>query len=144
MGRGGGATFGGANAGAQALSAAALDLADGAIDVALVVAYDSLIEPETLVEMASRGAVTSASGAALAAPYDGAACGFVPGEARRGCCGYATGDARFCHLARGDVCRRRPSGTGRRRGRRSGGQRAITGALDRRRRRRRAAGLRSR
>lgn len=63
--RGEGATFGGGNGGAQALAAAARALLDGAIDAALVVAYDSLLEPETLVELAARG--TSPD--------------FVPGEA---------------------------------------------------------------
>lgn len=76
--RGEGATYGGANAGAQALSAAIRALAVGAVDVALVVGYDSLIEPETLVELAARGASVSHG---MAAPYDAAAAGFVPGEA---------------------------------------------------------------
>jgi hypothetical protein len=76
--RGEGATYGGANAGAQALFGAIRALAVGAVDVALVVGYDSLIEPETLVELAARGAAVSHD---LAAPYDIAAQGFVPGEA---------------------------------------------------------------
>lgn len=76
--RGEGATYGGANAGAQALSGAIRALAAGAVDVALVVGYDSLVEPETLVELAARG---SSASAVLAAPYDAAAQGFVPGEA---------------------------------------------------------------
>lgn len=79
--RGEGATYGGANAGAQALSGAIRALAVGAVDVALVVGYDSLIEPETLVELAARGASTPHGLAGLAAPYDIAAQGFVPGEA---------------------------------------------------------------
>jgi 3-oxoacyl-(acyl-carrier-protein) synthase len=79
--RGEGATYGGANAGAQALSAAIRALAVGAVDVALVVGYDSLIEPETLVELAARGACSAHGLAQLAAPYDVAAQGFVPGEA---------------------------------------------------------------
>ncbi len=54
--RGEGATFGGGNGGAQALAAASRALRDHAIDAALVVAYDSLLEPETLVELAARGA----------------------------------------------------------------------------------------
>jgi 3-oxoacyl-[acyl-carrier-protein] synthase II len=74
--RGEGATYGGANAGAQALAAAIRALAAGAVDVALVVGYDSLIEPETLVELAARGACGNSG-----APYDGNAQGFVPGEA---------------------------------------------------------------
>jgi len=53
--RGEGATFGGGNGGAQALAAAIRALHDGAIDAALVVAYDSLLEPETLVELDARG-----------------------------------------------------------------------------------------
>jgi len=53
--RGEGATFGGGNGGAQALAAAIRALHAGAIDAALVVAYDSLLEPETLVELGARG-----------------------------------------------------------------------------------------
>jgi hypothetical protein len=64
--RGEGATFGGGNAGAQAIAAASRALHDGAIDAALVVAYDSLLEPETLVELAARGA-TAVPGEAAAA-----------------------------------------------------------------------------
>jgi len=64
--RGEGATFGGGNAGAQALAAAIRALHDGAIDAALVVAHDSLLEPETLVELGARG---------------WPAAGLVPGEA---------------------------------------------------------------
>ncbi len=79
--RGEGATYGGANAGAQALAAAIRALAAGAIDVALVVGYDSLIEPETLVELAARGASTAHGAEDLASPYDVGSQGFVPGEA---------------------------------------------------------------
>lgn len=79
--RGEGATYGGANAGAQALAAAIRALAAGAIDVALVVGYDSLIEPETLVELAARGASTAHGVEDLASPYDVRSQGFVPGEA---------------------------------------------------------------
>jgi hypothetical protein len=57
--RGEGATFGGGNAGAQALAAASRALRANAIDAALVVAYDSLLEPETLVEMSARGLARS-------------------------------------------------------------------------------------
>lgn len=53
--RGDGATFGGATGGAQAIAAATRALHDDAIDAALVVAYDSLLEPETLVELGARG-----------------------------------------------------------------------------------------
>lgn len=79
--RGDGVTFSGGNAGAQALAAATRALAEGAIDVALVLAYDSLIEPETLVEMAARGALATSDRDALPAPYDRGASGAVPGEA---------------------------------------------------------------
>lgn len=78
--RGEGLTLGGANAGAQALSAACRTLEAGAIDAALVVAYDTLLEPETLVELAEAGALTRAGLDGLAAPYDERAGGFVPGE----------------------------------------------------------------
>ncbi len=77
-----GSTFGGANAGAQALAAALRALAAGAVDSAVVVGYDSLIEPETLVAMGQRGALTVAANAAdVQAPYSLHARGFVPGEA---------------------------------------------------------------
>lgn len=79
--RGDGVTFSGGNAGAQALAAAVRTLAAGAVDVALVIAYDSLIEPETILEMAARGALTSSDLADLRAPYDEHASGMVPGEA---------------------------------------------------------------
>ena len=79
--RGEGATYGGATAGAQALAAAIWALEARAIDAALVVAHDSLIEPETIVEMSARGAATSASLETLVAPYEPGAAGFVPGEA---------------------------------------------------------------
>jgi 3-oxoacyl-[acyl-carrier-protein] synthase II len=78
---GDGATYGGATAGTQALSAAIRALEAGSIDAALVFAYDSLLEPETLVDLAARGAATTADLASLAAPYDVQARGFVPGEA---------------------------------------------------------------
>jgi 3-oxoacyl-(acyl-carrier-protein) synthase len=77
--RGEGVCFGGANAGAQALVAAARALEVGAVDAALVVAYDSLIEPETLVELGARGELAQL--ASLAPPYSPLASGFVPGEA---------------------------------------------------------------
>jgi hypothetical protein len=79
--RGEGATYGGANGGAQALASAIRALHDGAIDAAVVVAHDSLLEPETLVELAARGGATLAGVDALAAPYTPGANGFVPGEA---------------------------------------------------------------
>lgn len=79
--RGEGVCFGGANAGAQALVAAARALEVGAVDAALVVAYDSLIEAETLVELGARGELARADKSSLAAPYSLFASGFVPGEA---------------------------------------------------------------
>ncbi|WP_428268329.1 beta-ketoacyl synthase N-terminal-like domain-containing protein [Haliangium sp.] len=78
--RGDGVTFGGANAGAQALHAATRALADGAVDAAVVVAYDSLIEPETVVEMGARGVLARGGLDTLGAPYDRAGGGQVPGE----------------------------------------------------------------
>lgn len=82
--RGEGVTYAGGNAGTQALAGAIQALAEGAVDVALVVAYDSLVEPETLVEMAARGLLNTTMPdqlSTLAAPYDKAANGFTPGEA---------------------------------------------------------------
>lgn len=79
--RGDGMTLGGANAGAQALAAALRALEAGAIDAALVVAYDSLLEPETLVELGARGAAHAGALETLQAPYSAGAHGFVPGEA---------------------------------------------------------------
>lgn len=76
-----GATFGGAVAGVEAIAAAARALADGAVDRALVVAYDSLIEPEILVELGARGAASHEPLDRLRAPYDARASGVVPGEA---------------------------------------------------------------
>src|SRR5215831_9878991 len=77
--RGDGLTVAGANAGAEALAAASAALEVGAVDAALVVAYDTLLEPETLVELGARGGFTG--GGPPPAPYDRAAAGFVPGEA---------------------------------------------------------------
>lgn len=80
--KGEGATYGGATGGAQALAAATRALHVGAIDAALIVAYDSLLEPETLVELGAKRAATQATDpAAVAAAYDPRAAGFVPGEA---------------------------------------------------------------
>ena len=79
--RGEGATFGGGSAGAQAIASASRALCDGAIDAALVIAYDSLLEPETLVELGARRSATRAPLARLTAPYSADAAGFVPGEA---------------------------------------------------------------
>jgi 3-oxoacyl-[acyl-carrier-protein] synthase II len=79
--RGDGLLLAGANAGAQALSAAARALDAGVIDAAIVVATDTLLEPETLVELATRGAFTGSVERTPPAPYDARAAGFVPGEA---------------------------------------------------------------
>lgn len=80
--KGDGITMGGANAGAQALAAACDALAAGSVDAAIVVAADSLLEPETLLEMGARGALCTASDPSrVAAPYSAAAAGLVPGEA---------------------------------------------------------------
>lgn len=79
--RGDGLLLAGANAGAQALSAAARALAAGVVDAAIVVAYDTLLEPETLVELATHGAFTGPVSTTPPAPYDARAAGFVPGEA---------------------------------------------------------------
>ena len=76
-----GVTYGGSNAGAQALSGAIQALAAGAVDLAVVAAHDTLVEPEVLVEQGSKGVLTSANLQTLRAPYDRAAAGFVPGEA---------------------------------------------------------------
>jgi 3-oxoacyl-(acyl-carrier-protein) synthase len=78
--RGEGTTHGGANAGAQALSSALRTLRAGAVERALVMSYDSLLEPETLVELGEdRAARTSLEG--WVRPYATGACGYVPGEA---------------------------------------------------------------
>ena len=79
--RGDGLTLGGASAGAQALAAAARALSARAIDAAVVVGYDTLLEPESLIELAGRGAYLGGTAEAPPAPYDEAAAGFVPGEA---------------------------------------------------------------
>lgn len=78
---GDGLLLAGANAGAQALGAAARALACHAVDAAIVVAYDTLLEPETLVELATRGACVNPVGRPPGAPYGVGAAGFVPGEA---------------------------------------------------------------
>ncbi|MES2886915.1 MAG: beta-ketoacyl synthase N-terminal-like domain-containing protein [Pseudomonadota bacterium] len=76
-----GSTFGGGNAGAQALAAALRALQAEAVDTAVVVGYDSLIEPETVVALSERGALSPADAATVSSPYDLHANGFVPGEA---------------------------------------------------------------
>ena len=81
-GKGDGTTTAGSNAGVQALRAASIALAVGSVDAALVFAYDSLVEPETLLSLGMSGAATSAATPeALVAPYDEGAAGIVPGEA---------------------------------------------------------------
>lgn len=79
--RGEGMTFGGANAGAQALASAQRALEAGAVDVAIVLAEETLLEPEVLVELGASGAANRAGLEALEAPYSARAAGFVPGEA---------------------------------------------------------------
>src|SRR5262245_55911285 len=59
--RGEGATFGGANSGVQALAAAIRALQADAVDAALVFAFDSLLDPEILVQLAASGTLTSAN-----------------------------------------------------------------------------------
>ena len=79
--RGEGATFGGGIAGAEALLAATRALEAGAVDVALVVAYDSLLAPEALVDLGARGIVAKCGLDGLRPAYDEDASGAVPGEA---------------------------------------------------------------
>ncbi|HRI65117.1 MAG TPA: beta-ketoacyl synthase N-terminal-like domain-containing protein [Polyangium sp.] len=79
---GDGTTTAGSNAGAQALRAAIAALEVGSIDTAIVFAYDSLVEPETILSLGTSGAATQASEAtAVGAPYGETAAGFVPSEA---------------------------------------------------------------
>ncbi len=76
-----GATFGGGVAGAEALLAATRALHAGAVDLALVVAYDSLLAPEVLVDLAARTITAECSLEELRPAYDEHASGAVPGEA---------------------------------------------------------------
>jgi malonyl-ACP decarboxylase len=76
-----GMVFGGGNAGAQALGSAVAALESGAVDAALVVAYDSELELEALVELAARGWATRDLLPDVKPPYARRANGFVPGEA---------------------------------------------------------------
>ncbi len=79
---GDGTTSAGSNAGAQALRAACAALEAGSIDAALVFAYDTLVEPETILSLGASGAATNARDAsAVSAPYGEDAAGFVPSEA---------------------------------------------------------------
>lgn len=75
------ATYSGANAGAQAIAAAIRALNLGLIDTAIVTAYDSLLEPETLVELRQRHALNCLSEDRLTPPYAPNAQGYVPSEA---------------------------------------------------------------
>lgn len=79
--KGEGFCFGGANAGAQAIASAIQSICCNCIDVALVTAYDSLIEPELLLDLGVRGELFCGSPEDLRPPYDTGAKGFVPGEA---------------------------------------------------------------
>ncbi|MFL5313088.1 MAG: beta-ketoacyl synthase N-terminal-like domain-containing protein [Myxococcales bacterium] len=79
--RGEGATFGGGIAGAEALLAGARALQAGAVDLALVVAYDSLLASEALVDLGARGVVAECRLESLRPAYDEEASGIVPGEA---------------------------------------------------------------
>jgi 3-oxoacyl-(acyl-carrier-protein) synthase len=78
--RGEGATLAGATAGAQALQAAILALHDGAVDAAVVMAYDCLIEPESVIELAAQGRLQRSPERIATSPY-GAGGGSLPGEA---------------------------------------------------------------
>jgi 3-oxoacyl-(acyl-carrier-protein) synthase len=79
--RGDGATYSGGNAGAQAIAAAIRALNTASIDTAIVVGYDSLLEPETLVELRQHHAINRQDSEHLTAPYSANAQGFVPAEA---------------------------------------------------------------
>jgi 3-oxoacyl-(acyl-carrier-protein) synthase len=79
---GDGTTTAGSNAGAQALRAAAAALEAGSVDAAIVFAYDSFVEPETILSLGMSGAATKESSASrVGAPYGDDAAGFVPSEA---------------------------------------------------------------
>lgn len=76
-----GLTLGGANGGAQALAAAQLALSQRRIDVAVVSAYDSLVQPDVLVELGASGALSLAETPAQLRPaYDVQAAGRVVSE----------------------------------------------------------------
>ncbi|MBK9261785.1 MAG: hypothetical protein IPM54_18535 [Polyangiaceae bacterium] len=78
---GDGTTTAGSNAGAQALRAAIAALEVGSVDAAIVFAYDSLVEPETILSLGASGAATPEEApSAVIAPYDARATGFVPSE----------------------------------------------------------------
>jgi 3-oxoacyl-[acyl-carrier-protein] synthase II len=75
-----GATFGGANAGAQALAAALRALESRSIDMAVVVSCDALVSPDALLDGVARGTLTTRAFDTLASPYDEDADGAFPGE----------------------------------------------------------------
>lgn len=76
-----GLTLGGANGGAQALAAAQLALSQRRVDIAVVSAYDSLVQPDVLVELGSSGALSlAATPDALRPAYDARASGRVVSE----------------------------------------------------------------
>jgi len=86
--QGEGLTFGGANAGACALHAAICALKTKAIDAAVVFAYDSLVHPDVLVELAARKRAVRIPQQANVGddqtwkgPYDKNSDGLIPGEA---------------------------------------------------------------
>jgi len=74
-----GMTTGGANAGAVALCQAIRALETRAVDAALVMAHDSLVAPEVVLDMCGRGILNTS--ADVAGPYDVASAGGVAGEA---------------------------------------------------------------
>jgi 3-oxoacyl-[acyl-carrier-protein] synthase II len=78
--RGDSAVFGGGVAAAEALNAAARSLLDGCIDAALVVAYDTWLDPEGMLDLCARDAAARNGSAGVVAAYDEAARGFVAGE----------------------------------------------------------------
>lgn len=75
-----GVTCGGATGGAGAIRTAQRALMSGAVDIAVVFAYDSLIHPDVLVDLAERGRATVASDDTWVGPYDRDARGSIPGE----------------------------------------------------------------
>jgi 3-oxoacyl-(acyl-carrier-protein) synthase len=81
QGRDDGVTCGGGTSGAGALAAAARALRLGVVDVAVVFAYDSLIHPDVLVDLAARGRLSAAqTPTAWRGPYDQSAAGGIPAE----------------------------------------------------------------
>jgi len=75
-----GLTFAGAIAGAEALAAAQRALEERAVDAALVVAADSLLDPEPYLDLHARGVLARATGELPPPAYDLGARGLVPGE----------------------------------------------------------------